>query len=72
MQVKEGPTAEDPNRARAEATSVAERKQRYREIGHELRRMFDDVVNEPVPEDLLTLVKKLDGKTGGGGSEPKS
>ena len=32
----------------------------YREIGRRLRRLFDDVVNEPLPEELMALVRKLE------------
>ncbi len=52
--------------------SSSRKRQRYRDIGQELRRMFDDVLNEPIPEDLVDLVKKLEQQPGGGGSEPKS
>lgn len=45
--------------------STAKRKERYREIGRELRRMFDDVVSEPIPDDLKELVKKLEEQSGG-------
>ncbi|MDE2476238.1 MAG: hypothetical protein KGO48_14395 [Alphaproteobacteria bacterium] len=33
---------------------------RQRAIGRELRRMFDEVVQEPVPDDFLELLKKID------------
>jgi hypothetical protein len=33
---------------------------RQRAIGRELRRMYDDVVQEPVPDDFLELLKKID------------
>jgi len=33
---------------------------RQRAIGRELRRMYDDVVQEPVPEDFLELLHKID------------
>jgi hypothetical protein len=33
---------------------------RQRAIGRELRRMFDDVAKEPVPNDFLDLLKKID------------
>jgi hypothetical protein len=39
--------------------SVAARA-RQRAIGRELRRMYDDVVQEPVPEDFLELLRKID------------
>jgi len=33
---------------------------RQRAIGRELRRMYDEVVQEPVPDDFLDLLKKID------------
>ena len=33
---------------------------RQRVIGRELRRMFDAVVQEPVPDDFLSLLGKID------------
>jgi urease accessory protein UreF len=33
---------------------------RQRAIGRELRRVFDDVVEEPVPDEFLSLLKKID------------
>jgi hypothetical protein len=40
---------------------------RQRAIGRELRRMFDNVAREPVPDDFLDLLRKID--DGKGGSE---
>ena len=33
---------------------------RQRAIGRELRRMYDDVAREPVPDDFLDLLQKID------------
>lgn len=33
---------------------------RQRAIGRELRRMYDDVAKEAVPDDFLDLLKKID------------
>ena len=33
---------------------------RQRVLGRELRRMYDEVVQEPVPPDFLTLLGKID------------
>jgi hypothetical protein len=33
---------------------------RQRAIGRELRRMYDGVVKEPVPEEFLSLLQKMD------------
>jgi len=40
----------------------SELQARQRAIGHELRRMFDDVAREPVPDDFLDLLKQIDKK----------
>jgi hypothetical protein len=40
---------------------------RQRAIGRELRRAFDDVAQEPVPEEFMELLRQIDeasGKTG--------
>ena len=37
---------------------------RQRAIGRELRRVFDDVVKEPVPDEFLTILHKLDARDG--------
>jgi Anti-sigma factor NepR len=37
---------------------------RQRAIGRELRRIYDEVVQEPVPEDFLELLKKIDATRG--------
>lgn len=33
---------------------------RQRAIGRELRRMYDDVTLEPVPDDFLDLLRQID------------
>jgi hypothetical protein len=33
---------------------------RQRAIGRELRRMYDDVAQENIPDDFLDLLKKID------------
>ena len=33
---------------------------RQRAIGRELRRMYDDVAQEPIPEDFMDLLRKID------------
>lgn len=44
---------------------------RQRAIGRELRRMYDGVVNEPVPDDFMDLLRKIDesGEPGGPGKK---
>jgi hypothetical protein len=51
LDVKKEPTERD---------KVIGARARQRAIGRELRRMYDDVVQEPIPEDFLDLLKKID------------
>jgi anti-sigma factor NepR-like protein len=46
---------QNPNREKARATRA-----RQRAIGRELRRMYDDVAQEPVPDEFLDLLKQID------------
>jgi len=41
---------------------------RQRAIGRELRRLYDDVAQEPVPDDFMDLLRQIDdaGEKGGG------
>jgi hypothetical protein len=48
-------TKEKPDRAKNRAV-----KARQRAIGRELRRMYDDVTREKVPDDFLDLLRKID------------
>jgi hypothetical protein len=54
---------QNSNREKARAIRA-----RQRVIGRELRRMYDGVAQEPVPDDFSDLLKKLDAKQGSGGS----
>jgi len=40
---------------------------RQRAIGRELRRMYDDVAQEPIPDDFMDLLRQIDeaGEAGG-------
>ena len=42
---------------------------RQRAIGRELRRMYDEVVQENVPDDFLDLLRKIDEAAGKKGKE---
>ncbi len=42
---------------------------RQRAIGRELRRMFDEVSKEPVPNEFLDLLRKIDDSSEGGKSD---
>ena len=41
-------------------------RERQRAIGRELRRMYNDIVSEPVPEDFYDLLRKIDEPKAGG------
>ncbi len=42
---------------------------RQRAIGRELRRMYDDVAQEPVPDDFLELLRQIDEAEDKGGKK---
>ncbi len=44
----------------SERDKIIAARARQRAIGRELRRMFDDVVQEPIPQDILDLLHQLD------------
>ena len=41
-------------------TSVEEARLRQQAIGVKLRQMFDEIVNEPVPDDFLDILRRAD------------
>jgi hypothetical protein len=45
--------------------SLDEARLRQQAIGVKLRQMFDQVVNEPVPDDFLDILRRADEKKGG-------
>lgn len=49
---------QNPNREKARAIRA-----RQRAIGRELRRMYDDVAQENIPDDFLDLLQQIDNKT---------
>ena len=42
--------------------ALDETRLRQQAIGAQLRRMFEDVVNEPVPAEFMDLLKQADGQ----------
>ena len=42
---------------------------RQRAIGRELRRMYDDVAQEPVPDDFMDLLRQIDEADDKGGKK---
>lgn len=43
-----------------EPEDAADAQSRQRLIGKELRRWYDNIVKEPVPDELLDLLKQID------------
>lgn len=43
-----------------------EARVRQQAIGAKLRHMFDEVVNEPVPQEFLDILRRADERHGGG------
>ncbi len=46
--------------------ALDEARLRQQAIGVKLRQMFDQVVNEPVPDDFLDILRRADDKSKGG------
>ncbi len=45
--------------------SLDEARLRQQAIGVKLRQMFDQVVNEPVPDEFLDILKRADARKAG-------
>jgi hypothetical protein len=45
--------------------SLDEARLRQQAIGVKLRQMFNEVVNEPVPDEFLDILRRADDKTAG-------
>lgn len=50
------------SRRRSQSSDVNEARLRQQAIGVKLRQMFDQVVNEPVPDDFLDILRRADSK----------
>ena len=59
----------NPSRKAAPANGPALEEARLRQqaIGVKLRHMFDEVVNEPVPDEFLDILRRADDRSSGGG-----
>ncbi len=54
-------TGRKPNSARpASEPPLEEARLRQQAIGVKLRHMFDEVVNEPVPDEFLEILRRAD------------
>ena len=60
------------DRRKPSEPNVEEARLRQQAIGVKLRQMFDDVVNEPVPDDFLNILRQADARTHPQGSGEKS
>ena len=47
-------------RSRSKSPSLDEARLRQQAIGVKLRQMFDEVVNEPVPDEFLSILRRAD------------
>jgi hypothetical protein len=54
-------------RSRTKSPNLDEARLRQQAIGVRLRQMFDEVVNEPVPDEFLNILRKADDKRPGEG-----
>ncbi len=52
-----------------EQSKITDIRARQRAIGRELRRMYDEVAREPIPEDFLELLRQLDAKDNNPGNK---
>jgi hypothetical protein len=62
------PARPEPFGAESEP-SIDEARLRQQAIGVKLRQMFDQIVNEPVPEDFLDILRRADDKGSAGGQD---
>jgi hypothetical protein len=56
-----------PEGRRKADPSLDEARLRQQAIGVKLRQMFDQVVNEPVPDEFLDILKRADARKDGQG-----
>ena len=49
--------------------SLEEARLRQQAIGVKLRHMFDEIVNEQVPDEFLDILRRADERSSGGGSK---
>jgi hypothetical protein len=61
--VRSEPVGTDPE------PSIDEARLRQQAIGVKLRQMFDEIVNEPVPQDFLDILRRADNKGALGGQD---
>jgi len=52
---------------RKSSAAMDEARLRQQAIGVRLRQMFDEVVNEPVPDEFLEILRRADSRNAGNG-----
>ncbi len=60
------PRTSGPRSGAPREPTLDEARLRQQALGSKLRQMFNDVVNEPVPEDFLEILRRGDRKPNGG------
>ncbi len=60
---------EPSQQRRRGATALDEARLRQQAIGVKLRQIFDEVVNEPVPDEFLEILRRADNKGPGSTSD---
>lgn len=60
------------HKAKRARSDLEEARLRQQAIGAKLRQMFDDVVNEPVPDEFLDILREADQRQAAHGSKPGS
>lgn len=58
--------SDPPGKPSKSGASLEEARLRQQAIGVKLRHMFDEVVNEPVPEEFLDILRRADERSSGG------
>ena len=58
--------ADKPSKGQ-DGAGLEEARLRQQAIGVKLRHMFDEVVNEPVPDEFLDILRRADEKSSRGG-----
>ena len=57
---------EQTHKRRGGAAAIGEARLRQQAIGVKLRQIFEDVVNEPVPNEFLDILRRADQRGPGG------
>lgn len=64
--MKDNPVPDRKPRVNLQDSELAEARLRQQAIGVRLRHMFDEVVNEPVPDEFLSILRSADDRKRGG------